>query len=115
MNNPTLQADWDALRLTLFRDVAETKHVNGEEWNNFLDVLTTAFDYKAPIYTIYRPLRTFAVARWPLLKPLCTNKTILREVTEILHHSVVQQETANADSLETEMEILRQLLNEDHT
>ena len=67
MNNPTLQADWDALRLTLFRDVAETEHVNGEEWNNFLDVLTTAFDYKAPIYTIYRPLRTFAVARWPCL------------------------------------------------
>jgi len=112
MNDQTLQSEWDALRLQLFKEVSEADHVSGEVWNEFLAALSAAYDYKAPVYSIYRSLRTFAVARWPLLKPQCKNEVILREVTDVLLHSVDQQKAANADALETEMEVLRKLLDD---
>jgi len=113
LNDQTLQLEWNALRLTLFKEVAVCEHMSGEVWDNFLHALTEAYDYEVPVYSIYRPLRTFAVARWPLLKAHCKNEKILREVTEVLRHSIVQRENANADALETEMELLRQLLDDD--
>lgn len=114
MSESSLQEEWNDLRLRLFLDVADAEPVDGEVWNEFLSVLTTAFDHKVPSYSHYRALRTFAISRWPLLKPLCSNEEIVVEVTEVLRHTIVHRELVDADTLEAEMELLRQLLEIKH-
>ncbi len=110
MTDSNLQGEWNEIRKKLFLDVVDAAHISGDAWNEFLSVLTIAYDYKVPAYSNYRALRTFAVSRWPLLKPLCQNEEILTAATEVLRHTVVQRELENADALEDEMELLRQLL-----
>ena len=120
------QDEWDALRLGLFVEVMELDlHSNLMNiWQRFKVALTNAFDRPLPVYRVYRPLRTFAVARWPVLRQIISTSgntrsditdliNILEEVTKVLEQAVDERIRDQADRLEIEMELLRTLLATD--
>ena len=124
--NDLRQDEWDRLRLSLFIEVMEL-NVHGKlrnVWQNFQIALTSGFDRPLPVYPVYRKLRTFSVARWPLLKQIVKAAAhspadipelikILQEIINVLEHAVDKSMRDQADKLEVEMDLLRTLLTTD--
>ena len=121
-----LQDEWDTLRLNLFIEVMQL-HIHDdlqEIWQRFRIALTDAFDRILPVYPVYRQLRTFAIAHWPVLKKIVDDSgqtpedivelaKIIQEVTQVLEHALDERMKDHADQLETEMDLLRTLLATD--
>ena len=113
MTDSAMQQEWNTLRLDLLQDVAAADHIQSQVWDEFLEALTTAFDYQVPQYPIYRLLRTFAIVRWPLLRPMCQTEQIVRDATRMLRDCSELKGKLDTDLLESEMEVLRKLMSED--
>ncbi len=72
----TGQAQWNTLRLDVLVQVASVQLDGDAElktlWERYRVALTDAFDHPVPAHSVYRQLRTFAVARWPVLMEIVT-------------------------------------------
>ncbi len=111
------QFDWDQLRFKLLIDVAGVAPCDNHQWVRVTVALARAYDGSLPTYGVYRQLRTFAVARWPQLRHLVLKGTLSEqladEVIAVLNASVSARQAGEADALEVEMALLRELLDSD--
>ena len=111
------QYDWDQLRFNMLVDVASVQAVDSDQWDKLAVALARAYDGPMPAYSVYRQLRTFAVARWPQLRHLVLQgplpEQLATEVIIVLNESVNARQAGEADALEVEMALLSELLSED--
>ena len=118
------QTDWDAVRLSLLSELSllTVSDALTTSFHTMLVALTDAYDQPIPNYTVYRQLRTFQIARWPLLRNLLQGHKnaavdeialakIIEQVTTMAQHAVEAADQYQADSLEVDMAVLSQLLD----
>ncbi len=117
------QAAWDQVRFSLLRELSllTVPEELSAAFQAMLVALTDAYDRPLPNDTVYRQLRTFQVARWPLLRNLLHQQDsvtvdttallrILQQVTTMAQHATKAAAQYQVDSLEIDMEVLSQLL-----
>jgi len=122
------QSDWDEVRFTLLRELSslDVPDFIEQPVHAMLVALTDVYDRPLPNYTVYRQLRTFLVARWPLLKNLLKPSHaslidqkaligIVEQVTLLAQHAIAATEQSQADSLQVDMTVLTQLLESSAT